>query len=355
MKTENRHINFQEPEGMMLLRYIKDTASNEEKSYIEAWLEADENNKRILLQTARIYNANNAMERIASRNPLIAYEKLEQRLAKRTRSYWLKRFSVAAACIIAIIGLSSLISYIRVGSSAGAPQHITLEANAGIRTHFNLPDGTVVYLNSGSSLSYPMPYDSKERKVCLSGEAYFKVTHNEKQPFIVSAFGDRYNVRVLGTEFNMQAYESEGQISTTLVKGSVNVEVKNKIGKIYKWKLKPSEKAVCDINEGKISITKVNTIYETAWMEGKLMFKNMPLPQVLKRLSYFYNVKFEIQDPVINSYYFNGTFENKQLSQVLDYLKISSRIDYEIKQAMTDDSQGSQSTMVILRKKKGNE
>ena len=76
MKTENRHINFQEPEGMMLLRYIKDTASNKEKSYIEAWLEADENNKRILLQTARIYYANNAMERIASRNPLIAYEKL---------------------------------------------------------------------------------------------------------------------------------------------------------------------------------------------------------------------------------------------------------------------------------------
>ena len=74
MKTENRHINFQEPEGMMLLRYIKDTASNEEKSYIEAWLEADENNQRILLQTARIYYANNAMERIASRNPLIAYE-----------------------------------------------------------------------------------------------------------------------------------------------------------------------------------------------------------------------------------------------------------------------------------------
>ena len=87
MKTENRHINFQEPEGMMLLRYIKDTASNEEKSYIEAWLEADENNKRILLQTARIYYANNAMERIASRNPLIAYEKLEQRLAKRTCLY----------------------------------------------------------------------------------------------------------------------------------------------------------------------------------------------------------------------------------------------------------------------------
>ena len=114
---------------MMLLRYIKDTASNEEKSYIEAWLEADENNKRILLQTARIYYANNAMERIASRNPLIAYEKLEQRLAKRTRLYWLKRFSAAAACIIAIIGLSTLFSHRKVDSEFGDPQIITLQAN----------------------------------------------------------------------------------------------------------------------------------------------------------------------------------------------------------------------------------
>ena len=168
MKTENRHINFQEPEGMMLLRYIKDTASNEEKSYIEAWLEADENNKRILLQTARIYYTNNAMERIASRNPLIAYEKLEQRLAKRTRLYWLKRFSVAAACIIAIIGLSTLFSHRKADSEFGDPQIITLQANAGVRTRFNLPDGTVVYLNSGSVLSYPMSYDQKERKVYLS-------------------------------------------------------------------------------------------------------------------------------------------------------------------------------------------
>ena len=231
MKTENRHINFQEPEGMMLLRYIKDTASNEEKSYIEAWLEADENNKRILLQTARIYYANNAMERIASRNPLIAYEKLEQRLAKRTRSYWLKRFSVAAACIIAIIGLSTLFSHRKADSEFGDPQIITLQANAGVRTRFNLPDGTVVYLNSGSVLSYPMSYDQKERKVYLSGEAYFKVTHNEKQPFIVSTSGDQHRVRVLGTEFNIQAYGDENIISTTLVTGSVNLEVKNKSGK----------------------------------------------------------------------------------------------------------------------------
>ena len=104
------------------------------------------------------------MERIASRNPLIAYEKLEQRLAKRTRLYWLKRFSAAAACIIAIIGLSTLFSHRKVDSEFGDPQIITLQANAGVRTRFNLPDGTVVYLNSGSVLSYPMSYDQKKEK-----------------------------------------------------------------------------------------------------------------------------------------------------------------------------------------------
>lgn len=352
MKTENRHINFQEPEGMMLLRYIKDTASNEEKSYIEAWLEADENNQRILLQTAHIYYANNAMERIASRNPLIAYEKLEQRLAKRTRLYWLKRFSVAAACIIAIIGLSSLISYIRVGSSAGAPQHITLEANAGIRTHFNLPDGTIVYLNSGSSLSYQVPYDPKERKVSLSGEAYFKVAPNEGQPFIVSTFEDRYKVRVLGTEFNVQAYEADLAISTTLVNGSVNLEVKNKSGKTIYRRLSPSEKAVYDLGKGEILVKKINTIHETAWMDGKLVFKDTPLPEAIKKMSYYYNVDFVIQDEEIKNYCLTGILDNRLLSQTLDYLQISSSIDYQIDEKRTDDSKGSNRTRVMLRKGK---
>ena len=352
MKTENRHINFQEPEGMMLLRYIKDTASNEEKSYIEAWLEADENNKRILLQTARIYYANNAMERIASRNPLIAYEKLEQRLAKRTRSYWLKRFSVAAACIIAIIGLSTLFSHRKADSEFGDPQIITLQANAGVRTRFNLPDGTVVYLNSGSVLSYPMSYDQKERKVYLSGEAYFKVTHNEKQPFIVSTSGDQHRVRVLGPEFNIQAYGDENIISTTLVTGSVNLEVKNKSGNVSHRTLLPSEKAICNLDKEEISVMKINTMYETAWMDGKLMFKDTPLPEALKKLSYYYNVEFVIQDAEIKSYCLTGILDNRLLSQTLDYLRISSNIDYRIEDMKTDDSKGTNRTRVILWKGK---
>ena len=231
-------------------------------------------------------------------------------------------------------------------------RQITLQANAGVRTRFNLPDGTVVYLNSGSVLSYPMSYDQKERKVCLSGEAYFKVTHNEKQPFIVSTSGDQHRVRVLGTEFNIQAYGDENIISTTLVTGSVNLEVKNKSGNVSHRTLLPSEKAICNLDKEEISVMKINTIYETAWMDGKLMFKDTPLPEALKKLSYYYNVEFVIQDAEIKSYCLTGILDNRLLSQTLDYLRISSNIDYRIEDMKTDDSKGTNRTRVILWKGK---
>ena len=229
---------------------------------------------------------------------------------------------------------------------------MTLEANAGIRTHFDLPDGTIVYLNSGSSLSYPVPYDPKERKVSLSGEAYFKVAPNEGQPFIVSTFEDRYKVRVLGTEFNVQAYEADHAISTTLVNGSVNLEVKNKSGKTIYRRLSPSEKAVYDLDKGEILVKKINTIHETAWMDGKLVFKDTPLPEAIKKMSYYYNVDFVIQDEEIKSYCLTGILDNRLLSQTLDYLKISSSIDYQIDEKRMDDSKGSNRTRVMLKKGK---
>lgn len=352
MERENRHIDLYEPEGTELLRYIKGEASDEEKRRVDTWLEADEEHEKIMLRTARIYYANLTMERIDSRDPLVAYKKVESRLGKRVRLSWVRKVSAIAACIVAIIGLSTLISHVKVNTEHGDPQIITLQANAGVRTRFNLPDGTIVYLNSGSVLSYPMFYDQKERRVCLSGEAYFKVAHNEEQPFLVSTSGDQYKVRVLGTEFNIQAYEDENVISTTLVKGSVNLEVRNKYGNISHRKLFPSEKAICYLDKGEISVMKINTLYETAWMDGKLMFKDTPLPEVLKKLSYYYNVEFVIQDTEINSYCLTGILDNRLLSQTLDYLRLSSNIDYRIEEVKTDDSKGTNRSRVILWKGK---
>ena len=89
---------------------------------------------------------------------------------------------------------------------------VTVRSNPGMRTSCNLPDGTVAYLNSGSTLIYPVPYDNDKRAVTLDGEGYFKVTHDPEKPFIVNVADGKMRVKVLGTEFNLQAYLGEGQI-----------------------------------------------------------------------------------------------------------------------------------------------
>ncbi len=349
MKEQKKYI--EEPDASLLLSYIGEKASAEECSIVENWLHDKEENEQILLQMASIYHVQYTHGRIEKRDSLKAFGLVQERIRQRVWRKNMYRFSSVAACIAVGFFLSTILSWWNVTNRETNVQMVTIRSNPGMRTSCNLPDGTVAYLNSGSTLIYPLPYDKDRRTVTLKGEAYFKVVHDPAKPFIVSVSKDRMRVKVLGTEFNVQSYEDEDVVQTTLVSGSVDIEMIKNGNLITKANLRPSEKAVYDIISGSVSITTVNTDYDTAWRNGCLMFKDMPLPQVLKKLAYFYNVKFEVEDPVINSYRFTGTFQNKQLSQVLDYLKISSHMDYMIKHIVSDDSQKVQCATVILRKK----
>jgi ferric-dicitrate binding protein FerR (iron transport regulator) len=115
-------------------------------------------------------------------------------------------------------------------------------------------------------------------------------------------------------------------------------------------KLEPDEKATHNFLTGQTTIRKVNTASEYAWKDGKLIFKDTPMPEVLNKLSNYYNVKFVVRNPVINSYPFTGTFDNRQLSQVLDYFKHTSNITYTLQQVTEDESSDNKHTIVILDK-----
>lgn len=351
MEKDNRHIIGNEPDEITLLKYIRNQSSEEEIRWIEDWLKDNEEGERVLLQLVSIDYALTTQKRITSRNSLEAYYKVEKLIKQSQKRTWMNRARLVAACFLGLLIMSAAISFWFQNDLSEKTQIVTIQANAGMRTHFDLPDGSIAYLNSGSQLSYPFPFDKRKRCVTLTGEAYFKVAHNAEQPFIVSVANDRMRVHVVGTEFNLQSYEGECAVQTTLISGSVNIEMIRNGHIVSDVNLKPSEKAVYDITSGSVSISMVNPEYDIAWKEGRLIFKDMPLPQVLKKLSYFYNVRFEVKDSVINSYCFTGTFENKQLSQILDYLKISSNIDYTINHVKSDDSLGVQYTTVVLQKK----
>ncbi len=348
MEEHTPHKTDGSPEVTLLLHYIKGEATAVEKKTVEEWLYSHPSHEKELEQIARIYFAQETKHRIQSRDPLAAFRKVEEQIRQKRRRLWITKAATVAACLAGIITLSTVMAIYLNKKATTLPQTITITANAGMRTQFDLPDGTIVHLNSGSTFTYPVPYDKNERKVTLTGEAYFKVAPDTRKPFTVNVYNDQFKVKVLGTEFNIQAYTYDNEINTTLVSGSVELEYAG--AKIRR--LTPGEKAVYNQETKQLSVSRSNTQIETAWTEGKLIFRDTPIPEVLKRLSHYYNVKFEISDPEIEKYHFTGTFINKQLSQVLDYLQISSNINYKINSTEEDDSTGMKYSTITLWKKK---
>jgi ferric-dicitrate binding protein FerR (iron transport regulator) len=234
--------------------------------------------------------------------------------------------------------------FLHSDSGGDLPSMITVSSNDNSRTCIDLPDGTQVHLNSSSSITYPSHYTGIERNVTLTGEAYFNVARDERKPFVVTTPEQKYRVRVLGTEFNMQAWEEEDTILTSLVSGSVQVDID---GEKAAAVLSPSQKAIYSTATGQLQVVATDTDRDTDWMWGRLVFRKTPMPEVLARLSRFYNVEFEVENDIIKTYRFTGTFEDKPLFQVLEYMNIASDIDYSI--TYRNDRRGT-SSVVILKK-----
>ncbi|MCG6187302.1 FecR family protein [Maribellus maritimus] len=186
----------------------------------------------------------------------------------------------------------------------------------GGKTHFSLSDGTEIWLNSGSSISYPSRF-SNTREVTLKGEAYFKVTHNS-HPFIVSGnFGE---IEVLGTEFDVKAYDGEPFV-TTLVNGSIQYRNKNN-----QVTLKPGTQVT--FHQNKMLTHKVETEIYTSWKDGKLIFRDEPLENIATRLERWYNVNIELKGEEIKKLRYNGTIELESFSEVLELIKVTTPIQY---------------------------
>jgi len=176
-----------------------------------------------------------------------------------------------------------------------------------------LQDGTRVWLNAGSTLDFPSEFSSRERKVQLSGEAYFEVTHNDKKKFVVETNG--MSVQVLGTTFNVKAYKDESVIYTTLMEGSVSV--KDKSGRILK--IVPGEQAAYDRDQNEMVMRFVDTSLYTSWKEGSFDFENAPLDDILRRVGRWYGLDIVYLRPNLKSTVFSGKM--KMYDSVEDVLR----------------------------------
>ncbi|GAA3600558.1 FecR domain-containing protein [Flavivirga amylovorans] len=195
-----------------------------------------------------------------------------------------------------------------------------------------LSDGTLIHLNSGTVLKYPVQFLSgKNREVFLTGEAYFKVNKDQKHPFIVNA--NNLNIRVLGTEFNVSSYPEDKNINTVLVEGSVGLYAENEsYSKVNARLLEPGKKAKWNKSNQKITIEKVDTSIYTSWIDGTLVIEHLKFHQIIKRLEKHYNVEIINNNEQLAEQIFTATFRVENIKEVLDSFKTNFSFEYIIRE-----------------------
>ncbi|MFT4095155.1 MAG: DUF4974 domain-containing protein [Niabella sp.] len=255
----------------------------------------------------------------------------EQEPSFTARLVYLKTWAIAAS-ILALITIGAFCFLQTRQQPLRTGNMVT--TRKGSKTNMVLPDGTKVWVNADTKLSYGKEFGNGTREVTLAGEAYFDVTKDRSRPFIVHTA--TMDVRVLGTAFNVRAYGDEADAQTTLIRGSVEVLLKKHGAK--KIMLSPSEKIVVQNNPAgpentvsasamqEVALLKVHTnadslSAETQWTRNRLVFDQEKLEDIIPVLERWYNVSVELKGNIKSDHLYSGTFENDSLEDVLESLK----------------------------------
>lgn len=318
----------------MLIRFFSGETSEEETKYIIGKIKASKECYDNAKEIYYIYYFSELKKAKKEVDIDVVFKSVQNRINKKKVNQDTARiFQLIQKIAVAIvIPLGIFTGYLLTNNAPNNQiNYIEISAKRGMITKTVLPDSTIVWLNSGSTLKYPSSFSSKERNVELEGEAYFDVRKSEVQLFTINK-GKNLSISVLGTEFNVEAYDRDDRIITTLVGGKVRVEYKNNQGSRVETHLTPSQKLVYDTRNKSVDIKDVSVRQYIAWKEGKIVFEDTNLKDALHMLSKHFNVDFLVKDQRLYSNAFTGKFEGERLDEILTIIKMSSNINYTYKQ-----------------------
>lgn len=264
------------------------------------------------------------------------WEQLRKRIIlDRNKRLFFNYLRNAAAILLPLFLTYQYVLYPLFNKNRSIEETITVTTATGMVTKTILPDGSEVWLNSLSSLTYPQSFSEKDRTVKLFGEAYFKVVSDKKHRFNVET-PQKMVVSAYGTEFNVNAYESEANYEITLASG--NVEIPAEIGSKATKTLAVGEKAILHVSTGDIQVVTTDTYVETAWKEGKMVFRREKLDKIAEKLSRKFGVTIRLEGSMLKKYEYTATFTDESLEDILELLKRSAPITYSIsKQKQMDN------------------
>jgi ferric-dicitrate binding protein FerR (iron transport regulator) len=282
-------------------------------------MEASPGNKEVFLKERRFFDASTIL---VPADP--ATEKPEP---SPRRLAWIRE-GMKAAAIAALVWLAIQAYYRRPEAETVAMQ--TISVPAGQRVNLFLPDGTKVWLNARTTLRYPVSFNRKERAMELDGEAYFDVAKDEKRPFIVHT--DKGSVTALGTGFNIEAYAAGNEFVTTLMHGSLKIELKDNPDEALL--LSPDRKAVWENGTLRVDTVHDYTVYR--WIEGLICFKNESIPAIMKEFEKYYGVHIHVENRQVLKYYYTGKFRH---TDGIDYALRVLQKDVSFRYVRDDENQ----------------
>ena len=310
----------------LILRFLEGEASDQDVSDLQVWLQESAGNRLYFDEVNNAYQASVTLHRFNQQKIDQAWSNLSSQLDTEQHVKEVNFFPGVSrfpffkiAASISILLLSSFLIFWLLGKKENLLNTI-VQNNERNSIQIVLPDSSVVWLNSYSSLVYPTAFDKQSRDVILKGEAFFDVKKGKK-PFIVHT--QNMQVRVKGTRFNVEAYSNNPSAKTTLEEGKVEFSVNNSN---KKYVLKPGEQIIFNAPLNKISLKKVKVANFLAWKEKQLVFDNAPLEEIIPKLENRFSVAISADDELATTERLSLTIENETLDEVLELVKLASRL-----------------------------
>lgn len=331
MEEENKHIDE------LIANYLTEGLDKNALDELKTWIAASAENQQYFIRQREIWFSAVSREAASVYDKDKAFENFRNRVEsqKEIQSTSRRSFSLSAlwryAAVVAIIIAVGCISYwqgeVNVKDTFA---DISVEAPLGSKTKLYLPDGTLVWLNAGSRMTYSQGFGVDNRKVELEGEGYFEVKRNEKIPFFVKT--KDLQLQVLGTKFNFRDYPEDHEVVVSLLEGKVGLN--NLLREEKEAVLSPDERAVLNKANGLLTVESVTASNASQWTDGYLFFDEELLPDIAKELERSYNVKIHIANDSLKTFRFYGNFVRREqnIQEVLEALASTEKMQYKIEE-----------------------
>lgn len=314
----------------MLSRYFSREISREEYSHLRDSLDRvdDEELSKMLFEQWACFETNQAhnLPKISEISRRIAFDQ-EAAVSRPARQWYAVALKIAAMFLLPLfITLSAYFFLKNKAMDSFINRKYTVTMHNGDRGEVILPDGTKLYLNSATTISYAPDFGKNTRTITLNGEALLHVAKDKSKPFLVET--RTMTVKVVGTTFNVRANDNDSTTETSLIEGAVDITTKESHPRTLS--LKPNQKAVVNIYEGKASVENTDLYAETAWRRGELIFRSSSFDEIAKELETYYGVEIDLKGQGNREEHFSGTFQEDNLGAALRILQQHYRFSYSI-------------------------